>query len=80
MSCCVYGSCTRDLFIEMHFGPKRYVDPEPFANSLMLDHAIQQVRPGWLHRVPQQHTTQGASASADTCKLPQSMLLVAVVS
>lgn len=35
-------SC-RDLFIEMHFGPKRYVDPEPFANSLLLDHAIQQV-------------------------------------
>lgn len=33
----------RDLFIEMHFGPKRYVDPEPFANSLLLDHAIQQV-------------------------------------
>lgn len=27
----------------MHFGPKRYVDPEPFANSLLLDHAIQQV-------------------------------------
>ncbi|WIA08663.1 hypothetical protein OEZ85_008090 [Tetradesmus obliquus] len=32
----------RDLFIELHFGPRRYVDPEPFANSLQLNHAIQQ--------------------------------------
>jgi len=39
VSCCL----NRDLFIEMHFGPKRYVDPEPFANSLLLDPAIQQV-------------------------------------
>eukprot|EP00882_Tetradesmus_deserticola_P029931 GHRQ01033566.1.p1 GENE.GHRQ01033566.1~~GHRQ01033566.1.p1 ORF type:complete len:183 (+),score=55.05 GHRQ01033566.1:735-1283(+) len=34
----------RDLFIELHFGPRRYVDPEPFANSLQLNHAVQQVR------------------------------------
>jgi hypothetical protein len=35
----------------MHFGPKRYVDPEPFANSLLLDHAIQQVGAiGTAHR------------------------------
>lgn len=36
-------TCRRDLFIELHFGPRRYVDPEPFANSLQLNHAIQQV-------------------------------------
>lgn len=43
LSSCVMLMVCRDLFIEMHFGPKRYVDPEPFANSLLLDHAIQQV-------------------------------------
>eukprot|EP00879_Flechtneria_rotunda_P021061 GHRR01022187.1.p1 GENE.GHRR01022187.1~~GHRR01022187.1.p1 ORF type:complete len:771 (+),score=324.72 GHRR01022187.1:120-2432(+) len=32
----------RDLIIGLHFGPRRYVDPEPFANSLQLNHAIQQ--------------------------------------
>jgi hypothetical protein len=42
--CVLCAVIRRDLFIEMHFGPKRYVDPEPFANSLLLDHAIQQVR------------------------------------
>jgi hypothetical protein len=36
-------NCCSDLFIELHFGPRRYVDPEPFANSLQLNHAIQQV-------------------------------------
>ncbi|KAF8072683.1 UBP26 [Scenedesmus sp. PABB004] len=32
----------RELFVELRFGPRRYVDPEPFANSLQLNHAVQQ--------------------------------------
>jgi len=27
----------------MHWGPRKCVDPEPFANVLQLNHAIQQV-------------------------------------
>jgi hypothetical protein len=42
-SICAVACTCRDLFIELHFGPRRYVDPEPFANSLQLNHAIQQV-------------------------------------
>ncbi len=40
----------RKLFLALDFGPKRVVHPATFANTLNLNHAIQQVRATLLQR------------------------------
>ena len=69
----------RDLFLSLEYGPRAFVDPTAFTQSLQLDHSYQQVGCHLVLTVVQPVARQ--QCSWDTCNASgqRSLLLVAAL-